>query len=101
MVQDGCSNRRSFADAPSHGGQSENGALAYIDARGNRSSGTNPCIGLDCHLVRKEREVRIVVIVRCTAKVSTLRQDGVRSNAYWRRIVDFGMVGSGDVVCAG
>src|SRR5215831_15889937 len=73
-----CSNR----------GEPKDGAFAHVDAGGDAGPCGHPCVRANFHCIGQQRERWIVKVVRSAAEVRILREDRVRTEVYWRRVVD-------------
>jgi hypothetical protein len=93
-------NRPRFQITCGYRTQSEYRALAHVHSRADRSTGTHPRVGAQAHRKRNERERWVVVVVRGPANVTLLRNDGVRSDGYRRRVIDLRLVSQRNAVRA-
>jgi hypothetical protein len=93
-------NRPRLQVACGHGTEAEYCPLANIHSGTNRSARTNPRVGAQAHGEGNEWERRVVVIVRGSANITLLGNDGVRPHGHQRRVINLRLVAQGHPVGA-
>jgi hypothetical protein len=90
--------RPGFQISRSHGSQAEHRSVAHVDSGRDRSPRAHPGVGAHVHGKGNQGEGWVVVIVRSSANVSLLGNDGVRSHADQRRVVYLRLIAHGNPV---
>jgi hypothetical protein len=89
-----------FEIARCDGGEAEDCTFADVDSGCDAGAGADPGVGADFHRVGEKREGWIVEVMRGSAEVGVLREDGVGSEMDRSGVVDFRVITRSDLVGA-